>query len=82
MALKSEKIDALSGAILTLKENIWRKKALSPHVGTSYPHLKKRHSVTFYDLEGVTPQTHDVHSKGHYKNQICTESRVNRRCYR
>ena len=42
MALKSEKIDALSGAIPTPKEIIWRKKALSPHVGTSYPHLKKR----------------------------------------
>ena len=27
MALKSEKIDALSGAIPTLKEIIWRKKA-------------------------------------------------------
>ena len=44
MALKSEKIDTLSGAIPTLKEIIWRKKALSPHVGTSYPHLKKRQS--------------------------------------
>ena len=30
MTLKSEKIDALSGAIPTLKEIIWRKKALSP----------------------------------------------------
>ena len=42
MALKSEKIDALSDAIPTLKEIIWRKKALSPQVRTSYPHLKKR----------------------------------------
>ena len=47
MALKSEKIGALSGAILTLKEIIWRKKALSPHVGTSYPHLKNRQSTTY-----------------------------------
>ena len=40
MALTSEKIDALSGAIPTLKEILWRKKALSPRVRTSYPHLK------------------------------------------
>ena len=32
MALKSEKNDALSGAISILKEIIRRKKALSPHV--------------------------------------------------
>ena len=49
MALKSEKIDALSGAIPALKEIIWRKKALSPHVGTSYPHLKKRKLDYFGD---------------------------------